>query len=77
MSMADSNQKRCYVVPSTKVVLMMEDESVLAGSGPGEGGSGWTTSDKQHGQGIKEEDKDNPYDDGSYGAKGNFDMDWE
>ena len=47
----------------------------LAASGPGD--SGWTTSDKNHGQGIKEEDKNDPYSDDSFGAKGNFELDWE
>lgn len=75
MAAAGYNNRKQYVTPYTTVTMMIEAQAVLAASGPGD--SGWTTSDKNHGQGIKEEDKNDPYSDDSFGAKGNFELDWE
>lgn len=72
---AGNNNRKQYVTPCMTVTLMIEDQAVLAASGPGD--SGWTTSDKKDGQGILDEDKNNPYSDGSFGAKGNIGLDWD
>ena len=65
-----NGMKRQYVSPLTAVLPVAADAALLAASG-----GGWTTGTKSDGKDIIEEDKDNPYDDGSFGAKGNFD--WE
>ena len=62
--------RRQYVRPLAVVVAVCEAGAMLAAS------EGWTTTDKNGGKGIVEEDKNNPYDDDSFGAKENI-GDWE
>ena len=61
----EETDKKTYFTP-TLSIIQATHTPLLASSGD----SGWTpTGDKKDGSGIKEEDKNNPYTDDSFGAK--------
>lgn len=54
-------KKATYITPTSTLVRVSNEPIMAAVSG------GWTTSDREHGQDIIEEDGNNPYDDDSFG----------
>lgn len=54
-------KKVSYIAPMSMLIRVSNEPLMAATSG------GWTTTDREHGHGIVEEDKDNPYDDDTFG----------
>lgn len=58
--MIKMNKKLSYEAPRTTAYKIEASSAILAAS------DGWTSSDKEHGFDIVEEDVDHPYDDNDF-----------